>query len=54
MKALLHSAIFYSLLPLVKTLPCNIFPKIFGGSSGITKSQAIDVNMAKDILVITG
>ena len=34
--------------------PCNLFPKIFGGSLGFTRSTAIDANLEKDIIVATG
>ena len=34
--------------------PCKLYPKIFGGSSGNTDSQAMDANLDKDIIVSTG
>lgn len=38
MRVLLHSAVVLCLTPIIKGAPCNLFPKIFGGSLGDTKS----------------
>ena len=35
-------------------LPCKLFPKILGGSQDNTFPRAIDANLAKDIIVLTG
>ena len=35
-------------------LPCKLFPKILGGSQDNTFPRAIDANLAKDLIVLTG
>jgi hypothetical protein len=41
-------------LPRKNCAPCNLFPKIFGGSLGDTRSTSMDANLEKDIIVATG
>ena len=38
----------------INCAPCNLFPKIFGGSLGFTRTTSMDANLEKDIIVATG
>jgi hypothetical protein len=46
--------IFLGQLRFKNCAPCNVFPKIFGGSLGFTRSTSMDANLEKNIIVATG
>jgi len=48
------SFIFQIKSPTATALPCKLFPKILGGTQANTVPRAIDANLAKDIIVLTG
>ena len=48
------SFIFQIKSPTATALPCKLFPKILGGTLANTYPRAIDANLAKDIIVLTG
>ncbi len=45
---------FTSLFLMAWEVPCNFFPKIMGGNQGNTVFNAIDANLASDILAAGG
>jgi hypothetical protein len=52
---LLYLSFIFQIKSLTATgLPCKLFPKILGGTLGHTGPTAIDANLAKDIIVLTG
>jgi hypothetical protein len=60
MKPSLYSSLFlylsfiFQIKSPTTALPCKLFPKILGGSLDNTFPRAIDANLAKDIIVLTG
>ena len=51
----LYLSFFFQIKSLTATaLPCKLFPKILGGSLWDTYPRAIDANLAKNIIVLTG
>ena len=52
---LLYLSLIFQIKSLTATAsPCKLFPKILGGTQGNAGPTAIDANLAKDIIVLTG
>jgi hypothetical protein len=56
MKALHYLSLLYfiTLIRSHTSVPCKLYPKILGGSSGFTMPTAMDANLAADKIVVGG